>query len=84
MTFYSGKQNGGAGSPRVLLAEMASCQLEYRYLAHLTGKAEYYHAVERINAVLQMSQNLRNDSLWPTHWETQNGTQVNSTCHVSD
>ena len=26
---------------QILIAEMASCQLEYRYLAHLTRKKEY-------------------------------------------
>ncbi|KAF8522523.1 glycoside hydrolase, partial [Gautieria morchelliformis] len=51
-TFAINTKSGGVGKPRVLLAEIASCQLEYRYLAHLTGKAEYYHAVERINALL--------------------------------
>lgn len=24
-----------------ILSEMASCQMEYRYLAHLTGRPEY-------------------------------------------
>lgn len=80
-TSCSGKKHGGIAKPRVLLAEIASCQLEYRYLAHLTGKAEYYRAVARINSVLQMSQNLRSDSLWATHWETENGTQVNGAYH---
>ncbi|KAF8582178.1 glycoside hydrolase family 47 protein [Ramaria rubella] len=74
----SGEQNGGINKPRVLLAEIASCQLEYRYLAHLTGKAEYYRVVEKINSVLQMNQNLRNDSLWASQWETDTAKQVNS------
>ena len=37
----------GAGRPGGLatLAEMASCQMEYRYLAHLTGRRAYLQAV---------------------------------------
>lgn len=75
-TTCSGKGFGGPNPPRVLLSEMASCQLEFRYLAHMTGRAEYYWAVERVNGVLQMSQNMRGDSLWSTQWETENGTQM--------
>ena len=56
---------------------MASCQLEFRYLAHLTGEADYYWAVSRVNALLQMSQNRRSDALWATHWESENATQTN-------
>lgn len=29
----------------VLTAELGSCQLEYKYLAQLTGRAEYYTKV---------------------------------------
>ncbi|KAF8511343.1 mannosidase [Hysterangium stoloniferum] len=72
----SGRLYGGVTPPYVLLAEMASCQLEYRYLAHLTGNAEYYQVVEQINSVLQRSQNQRSEGLWSTHWETENGTQA--------
>jgi hypothetical protein len=32
----------------VLFAEAASCQLEYKYLAKLTGRAEYYEKVHHI------------------------------------
>ncbi|KAF9464248.1 glycoside hydrolase family 47 protein [Collybia nuda] len=36
----------------VLLAEAASCQLEYKYLAKLTGRAEYYEKAETVMEVL--------------------------------
>jgi mannosyl-oligosaccharide alpha-1,2-mannosidase len=29
----------------MLLAELASCQLEYKYLSKLTGRPEYYERV---------------------------------------
>ncbi|KIJ46884.1 glycoside hydrolase family 47 protein [Sphaerobolus stellatus SS14] len=77
----SGKTSGGSSHPRVLLAEIGSCQLEYRYLAHLTGNGDYFRAVEKVNAILQINQNQRSDALWASHWETENGTQTNA--HLS-
>ncbi|KAL0947331.1 hypothetical protein HGRIS_013450 [Hohenbuehelia grisea] len=35
-----------AGS--VLFAEIATCQMEYKYLAHLTGRKEYFQKVEDV------------------------------------
>ncbi len=35
----------GVGSKAGWLAEIASCQMEYKYLAHLTGRKEYYDVV---------------------------------------
>ena len=32
----------------VLWAEALSCQLEYKYLAHLTGRKEYFERVRRL------------------------------------
>ncbi|KAJ2932969.1 hypothetical protein H1R20_g4131, partial [Candolleomyces eurysporus] len=32
----------------MLLAELASCQLEYKYLSKLTGRPEYYERVENV------------------------------------
>jgi hypothetical protein len=34
-----------SASGATLFAEAASCQLEYKYLAKLTGKKEYYQRV---------------------------------------
>ncbi|KIY72384.1 glycoside hydrolase family 47 protein [Cylindrobasidium torrendii FP15055 ss-10] len=48
----SGDTQGG-WSPDALLAESASCQVEYKYLAHLTGRADYFHAVDRVMGVLE-------------------------------
>ncbi|KAF9516571.1 glycoside hydrolase family 47 protein [Hydnum rufescens UP504] len=62
-----------------LLAEMASCQLEYKYLAHLTGRAEYFQKVDRMMDLMQNSQ--RADGLWSTYWDITSGTQVNT--HLS-
>lgn len=44
MYHRGGTKEGWSGSS-VVLSEIASFQMEYRYLAHLTGKREYFHAV---------------------------------------
>ena len=45
---FSGKTGSGwSGSVNGLLAEVATCQLEYKYLAHVTGKRKYYDVVSK-------------------------------------
>lgn len=44
---YSGMSQG-----TTLLAEMASCQMEYKYLAYLTKRPEYYQAVSHTSKIL--------------------------------
>ncbi|KAJ3535184.1 hypothetical protein NM688_g7013 [Phlebia brevispora] len=39
--------NGWAGN-NAILSEIASCQMEYRYLAHLTGRPEYIRTADHI------------------------------------
>jgi hypothetical protein len=39
------KIGSGWNPGNVMLAEIASCQLEYKYLAHLTGKKDYFTKV---------------------------------------
>lgn len=38
--------NGGMS---MLLSEIASCQIEYKYLAHLTGREEFFTKVSSEN-----------------------------------
>lgn len=40
-----GEPNWGSNGGRVLFAEATSCQLEFKYLAKMTGRAEYYRRV---------------------------------------
>ncbi|PVG00778.1 seven-hairpin glycosidase [Serendipita vermifera] len=63
--------NGGHS----LLSEIASCQLEFKYLSHLTGKAEYFEKVDRITSILQRDQG--KGGLWNTFWNVTSGKQVN-------
>ncbi|KAH8103847.1 glycoside hydrolase [Cristinia sonorae] len=54
------------------LAEVASCQLEYTYLARETGKQEHYHKVDRI--MKSLSANIPSRaSMLPNHLSTING-----------
>lgn len=42
---YSGEILADGGQRTVLFAEATTCQLEFKYLAKLTGKKEYYERV---------------------------------------
>ncbi|EGN96700.1 glycoside hydrolase family 47 protein [Serpula lacrymans var. lacrymans S7.3] len=63
-------------NPNVLWAEAMSCQLEYKYLAHLTGRSQYYHKVEAIMDIMHNA-NIK-DGLYPTLWNLKDGTPTNS------
>ncbi|KAH6916030.1 mannosyl-oligosaccharide alpha-1,2-mannosidase [Coprinopsis sp. MPI-PUGE-AT-0042] len=62
-------------SPYVLWSEALSNQMEYKYLAHLTGRAEYYEKSERI------MEHMRNASLpnglYPSWWDRYTGAPTN-------
>ncbi|KAH7885863.1 glycoside hydrolase [Phlebopus sp. FC_14] len=53
-------------SPLLLWSETMSCQMEYKYLAHLTGRVEYYHRVERVMDIMHQAKLPYN--LFPTMW----------------
>lgn len=53
---------------------MASCQMEYKYLAHLTGRKEYFQTVERVMDIMQKHQ--APNGLLATNWNVFNGTPI--------
>ncbi|KAJ8689444.1 hypothetical protein PTI98_012347 [Pleurotus ostreatus] len=57
---------GWTGGP-VLFAEAASCQVEYKYLAHLTGRAEYFERVENVMDKIYAAN--VTDGLFATQWD---------------
>ncbi|KAH8832921.1 glycoside hydrolase [Flagelloscypha sp. PMI_526] len=59
----------------VLYSEAMSCQLEYKFLAHVTGKEEFYHPVEHIMQVIEDSNTP--DSAYPTRWSHVTGQPTN-------
>ncbi|KIM34447.1 glycoside hydrolase family 47 protein [Serendipita vermifera MAFF 305830] len=67
--------NGGYS----LLAEIASCQMEFKYLAYLTDTPIYYETVDRVTSILERQQGP--GGLWNTFWNTTDGKQANK--HLS-
>ncbi|EIW79066.1 glycoside hydrolase family 47 protein [Coniophora puteana RWD-64-598 SS2] len=55
----------------VLWAEATSCQMEYKYLAHLTGRREYYDKVENVMKLMADAPTV--DGLFAAHWDVATG-----------
>ncbi|TFK26031.1 seven-hairpin glycosidase [Coprinopsis marcescibilis] len=68
----TGQIVGGSDYDVGLLAELGSCQLEYKYLAKLTGKPEYYQRVEAVMEHLYNSSNWNN--LFAERWSLGSGS----------
>ncbi|KAH9012123.1 seven-hairpin glycosidase [Lactarius pseudohatsudake] len=62
---------GGAG-----FAESLTCQLEYKYLAYLTGRKVYYDAVERVMDLMYEANVTSTGELFPLFWSIENGTPI--------
>ncbi|KAF4586522.1 hypothetical protein EYR38_010801 [Pleurotus pulmonarius] len=60
----------------VLFSEATSCQVEYKYLAHVTGRAEYYNKVEKIMNTMY-SANVSN-GLFTTRWDAADALPMNN------
>ncbi|THG95752.1 hypothetical protein EW026_g5958 [Hermanssonia centrifuga] len=73
----TGATRGGWASGVVLWSEALSCQMEYKYLAHLTGRPEYYDKVEHIMNIMRDT-NIH-DGMFPTKWSVLSGRPTNGT-----
>ncbi|KAF8661275.1 hypothetical protein AX16_001376 [Volvariella volvacea WC 439] len=74
----SGRTRGG-WSGHALWSEVLSNQMEYKYLAHLTGRAEYFHKTERAMELMeQASHNFTVEGLFATMWDIELGTPANT------
>jgi mannosyl-oligosaccharide alpha-1,2-mannosidase len=51
--------------------------MEYKYLAHLTGRAQYYDKVEHVMEI--MYNTTLPNGLFPTKWDIETGTPQNRT-----
>ncbi|PVG00894.1 seven-hairpin glycosidase [Serendipita vermifera] len=69
------KIGGGWNPGNTMLAEMASCQLEYKYLAHLTGKKAYFAKVEHV--IKHLNEYQKSSPLWPIWWDEETGRPGN-------
>ncbi|KAF9006005.1 seven-hairpin glycosidase [Cyathus striatus] len=67
-------RQGWSGS--VLWAEALSNQMEYKYLAHLTGRTEYYNKSEHIMQMMYTA-DLPDAGQFPTMWDIINGEPSN-------
>ncbi|KAI0796069.1 glycoside hydrolase [Abortiporus biennis] len=72
----SGKTRFGWAVGTVLWSEALSCQMEYKYLAHLTGRHEYFDKVERIMDVM-IDAPVQN-GIFPTKWNMNTATPSNT------
>ncbi|KAJ3493767.1 hypothetical protein NLJ89_g10944 [Agrocybe chaxingu] len=64
------KSDGGKNT--VLFAEATSCQLEFKYLAKITGKKEYYQKVQKAMDYFYKAD--VKDGLFNDNWFTKDGT----------
>ncbi|KAJ7199252.1 glycoside hydrolase family 47 protein [Mycena pura] len=55
------------------LAEALSNQMEFKYLAHLTGKSHFYAATERPMMAIYGPENIKYDGLLPKIWNLKTG-----------
>ncbi|KAJ7173562.1 glycoside hydrolase [Mycena filopes] len=60
----------------VLWSEALSNQMEYKYLAHLTGRYEYYEKTEKIMKIMYNAE--ITDGQFPTQWDIKTGKPINS------
>ncbi|KAI6024438.1 glycoside hydrolase family 47 protein [Pisolithus marmoratus] len=61
-------------------AEMTSCQLEYKYLAHLTGRKDYF---DRVDHIIDIMYNLSTTmDLYPTQWSITEAKPTNKKISV--
>ncbi|KAL4066005.1 glycoside hydrolase family 47 protein [Scleroderma citrinum] len=59
----------------LLWSEMTTCQLEYKYLAHLTGEADYFTRVEHVMDVMHNFP--AKNGLYPTIWSLKEARPAN-------
>ncbi|KAH8116460.1 seven-hairpin glycosidase [Phellopilus nigrolimitatus] len=75
----TGDVSGGWSGPATgWLAEVASCMMEYKYLAKLTGRKEYYDAANTVmRRMYDADTSKYPEGLLPTLWNLTSGDPVN-------
>ncbi|KAI0272317.1 mannosidase [Gloeopeniophorella convolvens] len=66
----------------VSLAEIASCQLEYTYLAKITGKKEYYDLADGVMKALEKADVSSLGGMLPEGWALTTGAPMGSNLHL--
>lgn len=67
----SGETESGWAGTSSLWSEVLSCQLEYKYLAYLTGRRPYYTAVEGVMEIMYAANLTLYGDLFPATWATE-------------
>ncbi|TFY73008.1 hypothetical protein EWM64_g11004, partial [Hericium alpestre] len=78
----NGKTANGWNAHTTLFAEGLSCQMEYKFLAFLTGRKEYYTKVEDIMELMYAMDLTATEGLFPTMFDSKNGTPATSQVSV--
>jgi mannosyl-oligosaccharide alpha-1,2-mannosidase len=72
----SGEVAHGSIGKAAFWSEALSCQLEYKYLAYLTGRPLYYSAVEDVMDIMYAANLSSWADLFPTMWSTETGQPI--------
>lgn len=71
----TGSVRSGWAGPSTVWSEAMSCQMEYKYLAHLTGKQEYFAKVEHLTDIMvTYASNASHGEGFPVMWNRITGT----------
>lgn len=63
-----------------LLAEIASCQMEFKYLAHVTHQSEYFLKTDKVIDLMEAA--VLPNGLYATYWNLLTGDQQYGACQV--
>jgi hypothetical protein len=74
----SGKVAHGWTGSSTLWSEVLNFQLEYEYLAYLTGRTRYYTTVEKVMEIMYAANLSSSAGLFPTRWSLQTGLPSSS------
>jgi mannosyl-oligosaccharide alpha-1,2-mannosidase len=69
----NGQAKQGWVGDRSILSEALSTQLEYKYLAYLTGRKQYYTTVEKVMNMMYTADFSRSKNLLPAMYSIQTG-----------
>lgn len=75
------------------MAEVASCQMEFKYLAKITGNSDYYRKSDRVMDILSKEQwtakggsgnmgNGRNEGMFAVRWDVRTGKGIGESATV--
>ncbi|KAI0955388.1 hypothetical protein AcW1_006986 [Taiwanofungus camphoratus] len=75
--------DGATHGPGIgILAEVASCQLEYTYLAQMTGRKEYFEKANNVIQTLARANVSRQGDMFPKRWNLSSGRPVDDVLSV--